>query len=96
MKSIQLPSTLRTISRGVFWDCSSLETISIPAGVETIGEYAFYRCPKLEHVYNYSKDPQPLSVIFNRKGITLHVPTESVEKYKQANDWKKLNIVGDL
>lgn len=96
MISIELPSTLQTISRGVFWECKSLPEIQIPAGVETIGEYAFYHCDSLKHVYNYSPNPQNLSVIFNRTDITLHVPANSVEKYQKAAHWNTLTIVGDL
>lgn len=93
LQSVILPSTLRTISRGVFWKCKSLKEITIPASVETIGEYAFFHCDSLKHVYNYSTEPQPLSVIFNRKDITIHVPAASVEKYRKAQHWRDMNIV---
>lgn len=96
LKSVKLPSTLKTINRGVFWKCRSLKEITIPAGVETIGEYAFFHCDSLKHVYNYSPEPQSLSVIFNRKGITIHVPAASAEKYRKAQHWKDQNIIGDL
>lgn len=96
MEDIVLPSTLKAINRGAFWDCGSLKEIRIPAGVETIGEYAFFHCNSLKDVYNYSPTPQSLSVIFNRTDITLHVPAGSVEEYRKANHWRKLNIVGDL
>ena len=96
LKSVKLPSTLKTINRGVFWKCRSLKEITIPASVETIGEYVFFHCDSLKHVYNYSPEPQSLSVIFNRKGITIHVPAASAEKYRKAQHWKDMVIVGDL
>ena len=96
LKSVQLPSTLKTISRGVFWDCPNLEEVCIPAGVSTIGEYAFYHCRELKHVYNYAPEPQAVSVIFNQKELTIHVPAEAVERYRNASHWKKFTIVGDL
>lgn len=96
LKYVKLPSTLKTINRGVFWKCRSLKEITIPANVETIGEYAFFHCDSLKHVYNYSPEPQSLSVIFNRKGITIHVPAASAEEYRKAQHWKDQNIVGDL
>jgi hypothetical protein len=96
LKYVKLPSTLKTINRGVFWKCRSLKEITIPASVETIGEYAFFHCDSLKHVYNYSPEPQSLSVIFNRKGITIHVPAASAEEYRKAQHWKDQNIVGDL
>lgn len=96
LKSVELPSTLKTIARGVFWDCPSLEEITIPAGVSTIGEYAFFYCTGLKHVYNYAPEPQLVSAIFKYPGITVHVPAASVERYRNAQHWKQMHIVGDL
>ncbi|MBO5664095.1 MAG: leucine-rich repeat protein [Bacteroidales bacterium] len=96
LQFIELPSTLKNIDRGVFWRCTNLQKIEIPAGVESIGEYAFFYCDSLKDVYNYALEPQPLSVIFNRKDIRVHVPQASVEKYRQAQHWGKMIIVGDL
>ena len=50
----------------------------------------------LLHVYNYAPEPQPVSSIFNLPGITIHVPSASVELYRNAHHWRKLEIVGDL
>jgi hypothetical protein len=89
LQSVTLPSTLKRINRGVFWKCYALKEISIPAGCTTIGEYAFYHCDSLKHIYNHSPEPQNVPLIFNRKGITLHVPAASVDKYKAAAQWKE-------
>jgi hypothetical protein len=89
LQSVTLPSTLKRINRGVFWKCYALKEISIPAGCTTIGEYAFYHCDSLKHIYNHSLEPQNVPLIFNRKGITLHVPAASVDKYKAAAQWKE-------
>lgn len=94
MESIKLPSTLEIIRRGVFWKCYSLKEITIPASVHTIGEYAFFYCDSLKHVYNYAPEPQNLSVIFKHRDVTVHVPAASVEKYRQAEHWRDLTIVG--
>ena len=89
-------SSLKSIARGVFWDCPSLEEVRIPAGVSAIGEYAFFYCTNLKHVYNYAHEPQPVSVIFKTQDITIHVPATSVEKYRNAQHWRNMMIVGDL
>lgn len=96
LQFIELPSTLKNIDRGVFWRCTNLQKIEIPAGVESIGEYVFFHCDSLKDVYNYAVEPQPLSVIFNRKDIRVHVPQASVEKYRRAQHWRDMIIVGDL
>ena len=94
LQKITLPSTLKAIRRGVFWECTNLKEIEIPASVTTIGEYTFYYCDSLKHVYNYATTPQVIPVIFNRSDITLHVPQESVELYRKADNWNKVKIVG--
>ena len=97
VKEVSLPSTLRAISRGAFWRCTSLKEIAIPASVETIGEYVFHDCWSLTDVYNYAPIPQRIPPIYNKKGITLHVPRGSEELYRQADNWNAAEVVvGDL
>lgn len=96
LEEVRLPSTLTAINRGVFWRCTSLKEISIPASVSVLGEYLFYDCDSLRHVYNYSSVPQRIPPIFNREGITLHVPKGSEVLYRQADHWNVANVVGDL
>ena len=93
---VEMPSTLKTICRGVFWECRKLKEICIPAGVTGIGEYAFFHCDSLTDVYNYSPEPQALAAIFNRRNINVHVPEASAEKYRNAHHWGDMNIIGDL
>ncbi len=50
LKSITLPSTLKTIGASSFRNCSSLEAIDIPDAVETIGTGAFLGCGNLQSV----------------------------------------------
>ena len=96
LEEVTLPSTLTTIKRGVFWHCTSLKEISIPASVETIGEYVLHDCWSLTDVYNYAPIPQRIPPIFNKRGITLHVPRGSEELYRQADNWNIAEVVGDL
>ncbi len=96
LEKIVLPSTLTTISRGVFWNCSKLKEITIPTSVKTIGEYVFFGCDSLTDVYNYAPVPQRIPPIFNKRGITLHVPRGSEELYRQADNWNLAEVVGDL
>ena len=96
LREVSLPSTLTTIKRGVFWRCVSLESIAIPASVDAIGEYVFFDCWNLTDVYNYAPIPQRVPPIFNKKGITLHVPRGSEELYRQADHWNVAEVVGDL
>ncbi len=94
LENVKLPSTLKMIDRGVFWNCSSLRQISIPQNVSAIGEYAFFGCDDLINIYNMATEPQIIPPIHrNPSQITLHVSAESVEKYRNADFWKEMNIV---
>lgn len=88
-----LPSTLETLGRGVFYACPNLEEVSIPAATKYIGMFCFMACPKLKRVYNYATTPQKVSSLFDDDArITVFVPHESVDKYRQAECWKDMDI----
>ena len=50
LKSISIPTSVKTIGWGAFRNCSSLETIVIPEGVTTISGYTFYGCKSLKNI----------------------------------------------
>lgn len=50
LKSVTLPSSLRSIGEEAFHYCYGLKSIVIPQGVETIGERAFFNCEALQRV----------------------------------------------
>lgn len=88
-----LPSTLETLGRGVFYACPKLEEVSIPVATKNIGMFCFMACPKLKRIYNYATTPQKVSSLFDKDAkITVFVPRESVDKYRQAECWKEQDI----
>lgn len=50
LETVELYSTLTTISNDAFRGCSSLKEIAIPENVTSIGDYVFLGCKKLEKV----------------------------------------------
>ena len=50
LKSITLPSTLRTIGDSAFYECKKLTNIVIPEGVTSIGQSAFGNCSALKSI----------------------------------------------
>lgn len=90
---VHLPSTLETLGRGIFYACPNLEEVSIPAATKNIGMFCFMACPKLKRIYNYATTPQKVSSLFDKDAkITVFVPRESVDKYRQAECWKEQDI----
>ena len=42
LRTVDLPSTLKTIGANAFYECYGISNIKVPASVETIGENAFH------------------------------------------------------
>ena len=57
--SVEIPDTVKTISREAFNNCTKLEKVTIGANVQTIGHWAFGKCTKLKTV----KFPEKLDSI---------------------------------
>ncbi len=94
LNDVALPSSLITLERGVFYNCESLEEITIPENVTNIGDFLFFECTNLKDIFNLAVEPQSIPPIHrNPSQITLHVPAESVKKYRNADYWKEMNIV---
>ena len=93
---IKLPSTVKYLERGVFYNCLGLQRIELPASLERADEYLFFGCESLKDIYIHAtKPPQALALHRNPSQITLHVPAESVEAYRNAPYWQDMNIVED-
>lgn len=61
LKTVRLPSTLKTISCHLFFRCADLESVVIPDSVESMGTDCFASCIKLTSV----KLPSSLTVVSN-------------------------------
>ena len=51
LKTVKLPSDLKSIESAAFGNCEGLTSISIPMSVTSIGDLAFYKCVNLESVH---------------------------------------------
>ena len=86
------------IGNEAFGNCRSLASIVIPNSTKKIGRYAFNCCFSLTNVYCYAEEvPVTDSHVFNdinSENATLHVPANSIETYKNAEQWRNFgNIV---
>lgn len=50
LKSVTLPSTLKTIGESCFYGCMALASAKLPEGLESVKNYAFFNCPSLTSV----------------------------------------------
>lgn len=76
-----------------------LREISLPSCVEEIDDCAFEFCMALEQMDIYAQIPPKVSektfsnMMTNLENMIIRVPAEAVETYKQADVWKKFNIL---
>ena len=101
IKSVEIGDNVTTIGEGAFDDSPSaypspITKITIGGGVTTIGYTAFRACPAKVYI----KAAVPPACIVNNKYIRtfenatkLYVPTESLEAYKVADEWKEYKSI---
>ena len=91
MSSIIIPETLKVIQNGAFLGCTSLVNLFIPPEVRIIGDWAFAGCENLKSIICQSVDPPEVgdNFISYSDDITIYVPVEAVNAYKNAPGWKK-------
>lgn len=98
LKEIYVPNNVEKIGSSDFKECENLSKVYIGSGINKIGFYAFEKCKNLSDLYCYAKDvPKTEENAFLDSYIeyaTLHVPAESLEKYKAHSVFGKFgNIV---
>lgn len=104
LNNVKLPESLQILGQTAFGYCSQLDSIALPANVKKIGQRAFAGCNKLRSITCFGATPATLSgaatatfVAATVNSGRLHVPTEAVDAYKNANGWKSfVNIIGDV
>ena len=85
LQSIELPSTLQSVSTQAFKNCQMLDDVVIPAEVKSIGDEAFAGCSQLKSLTFLSTTPATL-VDNAFSGLpddyVFYVPEEAVKTYK--------------
>lgn len=90
---------ITTIGQRAFSGCSALKTYSSGSKVESIGAEAFSDCTALTSFTSYAAVPptcgtQALDDI-NKWECTLHVPSESIDDYQAADQWKEFFYIDE-
>ena len=74
------------------YDMNRLDSIEIPAGVKSIGKHAFAHCSPSVVICHASQVPNIDESAFSKDYVSntiLYVPAESVEAYKNSEQWNK-------
>ena len=100
VKTVNLGDEVTTIGESSFEGFSALTHIYMGSAMKTIGAKAFANCDKLEDVYCYAvRYPSVAADAFENSYVDyviLHVPANSVDKYKTHNVWGKFMDVVPL
>ena len=96
LETINIPKDVTLIDVWAFNNCKSLKEITIPENVNEIETGAFDGCDELTRIKVLATEPPIIGTFgaFDRTDITVYVPDESIDKYKNAFYWEDLNIRG--
>ena len=93
LTSVKIQKGITSIGVNAFIGCKALTTVEIPNTISSISKNAFGNCEYLKNFYCNSIDvPSTDASAFNGCYLnyaTLHVPEESLSKYKSASVWKQ-------
>ena len=96
LTSITIPESVKVIEIGAFQKCSKLTSITIPKSVTNIGSYVFWNCLNLKSITCEATIPPSCnSGCFEsiQKYIPVYVPTNSINAYKEAIQWKDFSNI---
>ena len=96
LTSVTLPTTTTNMMRNCFEGCTALESMEIPANVNYMEPGSVPATIQTLRVLNVNT-PALAAGVFNESqgNVVCKVAPESVNAYKNANQWRYLNIVAD-
>jgi hypothetical protein len=88
LTSIVIPNNVTSLPGQAFTWCEKLNSVTLGSKVATIGNEAFNGCNAIRTVTCLNPEPQSGARAFGSVGnITLYVPAESVEAYREDTYW---------
>ena len=99
LQNFSIGDGVTTIGDWAFSGCSSLNYFAFGYNMETIGKEAFSDCSAMTNLYSNATTPpicgsQALDDI-NKWNCKLHVPSETLSTYQQADQWKEFFFIND-
>ena len=98
LTSVTMGSSVTTIGKDAFKNCTGLTSVTLGSGVSSIGATAFYGCTALATLTCQRSTPATIqSTTFDNSHystVTLKVPsTSAVNSYKAATYWKNFYLI---
>ena len=97
LTSVTIPNSVTRIGSEAFSDCTNLQKVNIGNSVKTIGISAFKNCTRITQISSEAVVPpicesNALHSI-NEYKCKLIVPKNSLDAYKQADQWKDFLLI---
>lgn len=100
LRMLRIPEGVKNLYAYSFAYCTNLTKVYLPSSLKTIRERVFRSCTEITDIYAYSITPPDLSFYAfdnsDMKYITLHVPLESIDSYKEALPWNYFKSIVTL
>ena len=97
LTSVTIPNSVTRIDNEAFSGCTRLQKVHIGDSVKAIGRYAFYNCTSITQISSEAVVPPTCeSGVFtdiNKSKCKLIVPKNSLDAYKQADQWKDFLLI---
>ena len=97
LTSVTIPNSVTTIGSEAFSGCTNLQKVYLGNSVKAIGEDAFNYCTSVTQISTEAVVPPTCeSGVFtdiNKSKCKLIVPKNSLDAYKQADQWKDFFLI---
>ena len=97
LTSVTIPNSVTRIDNEAFSECTNLQKVNIGNSVKTMGRRAFYNCTSITQISSEAVVPPTCeSGVFtdiNKSKCKLIVPKNSLDAYKQADQWKDFLLI---
>ena len=97
LTSVTIPNSVTIIDHHTFRECTNLQKVNIGNSVKTIGILAFEHCTSITQISSEAVVP-PICASdafyrLNKSKCKLTVPKNSLDAYKQADQWKDFSLI---
>lgn len=82
LESVRIPDLVTIIDDFAFQNCDNLREVTLGKSVREVKRESFENCTRLSRIYCYAQNPP--FFVDGYRWVTLYVPRENLELYKQA------------